>query len=611
MENKHLTRRCCGVGSCLPRYLTIFIFLIQTDLFGQNIPDEKFAKAIRTSCSTCVDSANNLTAAAKSVTYLNVEYSDITDLTGIVGFLSLQHLDCSSNNLSFLPTLPSSLKILYCSKNKLRTLPTLPKTLADLTCSKNLLTDLPILPNSLRFLTCSENRIANLPDLPSELRYLICHTNQLSHLNSLPRGIQIVECYNNQIYCMPFLPTSLLTLALDADKITCLPNSISDLVILNASLSPSKTPPPCINPTIASEVKSSMPANIICEGQQLTLTAKAVGIGHMTAKWQRKKANAIEFSDVPFSVTVYTSDTEASFTTSELRYAENNISFRCVFENCNKSVFTNPVTIKVNPSVKPAVLLTFSTNTTVYSGTVVNLNAQSWNSGTAPKYQWLINDEAVKDKTDTTLQLTNPTADYNVKVQMISNVDCRSFDTVLSNVLTLKGDKLLIPSPSILTATTTTPIASEQLMDKPLEQQADNKDKNTTTPVQIETLLSINKTLPAVEKPPKVVINHKPKKRKKEENKVEKVKIAVLAKGNNDISREFVKLDANKELGYSSEKIIQHQESLEPVNNKKVIIKAYNRNAVLSVIGLVFFTLSAYVLYQKNKKLKKGKVSEE
>ena len=141
-----------------------------------NIPDANFATAIRTACPTCIDGSNNLTAAAATLTILNVYHKSIMDLTGIDGFTSLQTLDCTSNSLTFLPALPTGLISLNCYSNYLTSLPTtLPSSLRNLDCSINKLTSLPIaLPSSLRNLDCSGNySLTSLPDsLPSSLKYL-------------------------------------------------------------------------------------------------------------------------------------------------------------------------------------------------------------------------------------------------------------------------------------------------------------------------------------------------------------------------------------------------------------------------------------------------------
>lgn len=611
MENKFVSRNRRAGFSYPSLYLLFILFMIlQSGVFGQNIPDEKFAKAIRASCSMCIDSADNLTAHAKNITYLNIEYQNITNLVGIAGFSSLQHLDCSNNKLTHLPALPQRLKILYCSKNQLTALPNLPQTLEDLTCSKNQLTTLPFLPNNLRFLTCSENEIARLPVLPNGLRYLVCHNNLLSQLSFLPPEIQIVECYNNPLYCMPYLPNSLLTLAIDVDKVTCLPNTVANLVVLNTSLSPTKTPPTCVSPTIQSQIVGSMSSDAICEGQKVTLKAKAVGIGHLTAKWQRKKATEADFSNISFSEMVYTSDTESSFTSPELHYLDNNVSYRCMFVNCNKTVFTDPVTIKVNPSVMPSVLLTFSTNTTVNTGTRVNLQAQSWNAGSTPVYQWLINDEVVKDEIGTILKLNDPNNDYSVKVQMISNADCRTSDTVVSNVLTLQSNKLIV-SPEPIVAAINPPIASETQQDKPTDVDVNKRLKKPIAPPQTQPPVSIHEKLPKNEEPVKVSINNQPKNRVKKEGKVEKIKTAVLVKASNEMSSEFVKFDAPEKGDDIPEKIKPHPEIPAILHTSKIEpYKAFSRNDWLVVSGLGFLALLTFWMYRSHKTANKGDGSE-
>lgn len=236
------------------RFIYFFILfngLFLTTAFGQNIPDDRFAEAIRAVCPTCIDNANNLLPPATSLIELDVRGKNISLLTGVEGFTSLQNLFCSSNSIINVPTLPSTLKVfsislnsisslptlpsnlekLYCANNTLTSLPTLPSSLVELYIQNNQVTTLPTLPSSLIELDVDNNRLTSLPTLPSSLWILYAGGNQLTTLPSLPNSLQYFSCWSNQITALPTtLPSGLIDL-------TCQNNPLSSLPILPSTLS--------------------------------------------------------------------------------------------------------------------------------------------------------------------------------------------------------------------------------------------------------------------------------------------------------------------------------------------------------------------------------------
>ena len=238
-----------------------------------HIPDDNFAAAIRAVCPTCIDGDDNLLPPAASLTTLDVSNKSIADLTGIHGFTALQGLSCNENQLTSLPTLPSSmtflnsrnnqltglpalpasLTVLYCDYNLITTLPALPAGLTQLLLNNNLLTNLPTLPNSITRLDFQHNAITTLPTLPTNLTKLYCAGNSLTSLPTLPSSLITLSCPLNQITSLPTLPNALAELIIDADKITCLPNEVSGLKVYNNvynfstnSYTLITTPPVCV-----------------------------------------------------------------------------------------------------------------------------------------------------------------------------------------------------------------------------------------------------------------------------------------------------------------------------------------------------------------------------
>ena len=147
----------------------------------------------------------------ENLTHLNCSYNQITQLPNLPSNLnylntshcvnlnlissfphSLEFIDCSYNQINNLPNLPSNLKQLYCAFNSLNTLPNLPYNLTHIDCSFNNLTSLPYLPENLAHINCSYNELTSLPDLPADLGLL--YNNPLNIFNN---QIQCVGNYSN------------------------------------------------------------------------------------------------------------------------------------------------------------------------------------------------------------------------------------------------------------------------------------------------------------------------------------------------------------------------------------------------------------------------------
>ena len=267
---------------------------------GVHIPDANFAYAIRQECPTCIDACDNLTADAATLTHLDVFNESISDLTGISDFTALRHLNCGFNRLQSLPNLPSSLQSLNCEINQLTSLPTLPSGLVSLSCSDNPLTGLPTLPSSL----------------------------------------QVLGVYATSISCLPTLPNGLTYLGLYPSTTSCIPNNVPGLVIHQSPYS-TITLPTC-SPSIVTH--PSVPS-LLCSLSSVTLTAKAAGTGAMTVKWQRKAVGASGFTDIG-TATVYTSNTDATYTTPLLSISDNGAMYQAVFTaSCASATTTNAATL--------------------------------------------------------------------------------------------------------------------------------------------------------------------------------------------------------------------------------------------------------------------------
>lgn len=209
-------------------YFLLFAFALPS--FAQtHIPDKNFANAIRQQCPSCIDGNDKLTAEAKDLKTLFVGVKQIKSLQGIEGFTNLQKLNCSTNQLTSLSSLPQSLLELNCGSNLLTSLPSLPLMLLTLDCPFNKLISLPVLPNGLQVLQCYQNEIEIVPVLPQTLTKLICSNNKITVLPVLPQSLLQLSCDNNLLTTLPTLPQNL-------EVFSCSNNKIAELSILPTTL---------------------------------------------------------------------------------------------------------------------------------------------------------------------------------------------------------------------------------------------------------------------------------------------------------------------------------------------------------------------------------------
>ncbi len=199
-----------------------------------NIPSAYFVAWLQANYPSCMNGnlMDTTCSGVVNTTWVICSGQNISNLEGIQYFNSLIGLDCSDNNLSYLPTLPNSLTFLSCSYNSITSLPTLPTSLIEFDCDYNSLTSLPALPNSLTMLGCYTNSLTSLPTLPSSLTHLDCSNNSLTNLPFLPNSLTYLGCSNNSLTSLPLLPNSLTDLYCNNNSLTSLPplpNLISDL----------------------------------------------------------------------------------------------------------------------------------------------------------------------------------------------------------------------------------------------------------------------------------------------------------------------------------------------------------------------------------------------
>jgi Leucine-rich repeat (LRR) protein len=130
------------------------------------IPDSNFEdKLIELKIDIDGKNGKVLTSSISKVTDLNVQLSEISDLTGIEGFTALEYLNCQFNNLSSLNLSQNSKLIeLSCHGNKLTTLDLATNTeLTTLQANKNQIAKLDLSQNAkLVYVNVMENALTSL-----------------------------------------------------------------------------------------------------------------------------------------------------------------------------------------------------------------------------------------------------------------------------------------------------------------------------------------------------------------------------------------------------------------------------------------------------------------
>jgi Leucine-rich repeat (LRR) protein len=210
------------------KLLFLSMFWIGFMSFSQNtyVPDEEFELFLINMGYDSLPLDNYVpTANINTVTYLEIQFLPITDLTGIEDFSALEilrcnfleitsldvsqntaltWLDCIDNQLTSLDISQNTLlTTLDCQINQLASLDVSNNALlTNLSCSGNNISNLDLSQNpELINLSCSDNQLTSL-DLSqnSELKFLDCNINQLSSLDLSQNPLLTnINCYNNQL----------------------------------------------------------------------------------------------------------------------------------------------------------------------------------------------------------------------------------------------------------------------------------------------------------------------------------------------------------------------------------------------------------------------------
>jgi hypothetical protein len=160
-----------------------------TRTYGFEVPDANFAAWLRANYPDCMN-GNFLDTTCTPVNQanaINVSGLNISNLNGIQYFRNVLSLNASNNNLTWLPTLPSSLLLLNINSNNF--------------------TALPAVPSNIRVINASYNRISTITSFPAYLETIALIDNNLTTLPTLPNGLYSLLIGSNNVTCLPNIPT--------------------------------------------------------------------------------------------------------------------------------------------------------------------------------------------------------------------------------------------------------------------------------------------------------------------------------------------------------------------------------------------------------------------
>ena len=148
-------------------FLLILLANISTQAQYTSIPDTNFEQAlINLGIDNGTIDGRVLTSSVSGVTSINLQFANISDLTGIEDFSSLTYLATSiGNQFSNLDISKNiNLQILFCDQNNLKTLDVSKNiNLISLSCDQNQLTNLDVSKNTkLTRLSCKNNKLTTL-----------------------------------------------------------------------------------------------------------------------------------------------------------------------------------------------------------------------------------------------------------------------------------------------------------------------------------------------------------------------------------------------------------------------------------------------------------------
>lgn len=195
-----------------------------------NIPDANFKAALvaNTAINTNGDTEIQCSEASAFTGFINIEYQNVSDLTGIEAFINMTSFRCNNNNLTSLD-LSANTAITYikCDNNGLTSINISGLTdLVTLDCYNNSLINIDVSGlTALSNLTCYDNNLTSLNvSGATALEGIWCYNNNLTNLDvSTNTNLLELACANNNLTSLNVSGATAL------EQLYCSGNSITSI----------------------------------------------------------------------------------------------------------------------------------------------------------------------------------------------------------------------------------------------------------------------------------------------------------------------------------------------------------------------------------------------
>jgi hypothetical protein len=215
----------------------------------------------------------------------------------------------------------------------------------------------------------------------------------------------------------------------NGDIVTCeLTSSVTCVTTATATSSGiAMTVYPVVIPSVTI---SANPGSTLCAGDQVLFTATAVNGGTSPQyQWIVNGAPMIGATAFIFGA--------SSLNNGDVVSCVLNSSASCA----NPAIVSsNSITLTVNPTLPPIVIINASPGNTVKAGDTVTFNALVSNGGTAPTYQWKKNGGAISGATNATYTASDLQTNDQVTLVVYSSLQCADPDSTTSNSIIMIVD---------------------------------------------------------------------------------------------------------------------------------------------------------------------------
>lgn len=224
----------------------------------------------------------------------------------------------------------------------------------------------------------------------------------------------------------------------NGDVVTC--TLASSMACITSDTVSSNSIAITVNPAVTPTVSISIPDTSICQGTAANFTTTAIHAGTTPSYQWKVNGNNVGINSPTFSISALNNGEVVS----------------CVLTsnaNCatTPTVNSNSITMTVNPSVTPELSITASANSAC-AGAIMQFSTSATITGTAPIYQWKVNNVPVGSNNSTFSSATLNNGDIVSCVLTSNATGCLTTTTATSNNIIVVINPMVSPSITINSA---------------------------------------------------------------------------------------------------------------------------------------------------------------